>query len=416
MDGFPIELIRLIFDYCDRVSVRNLRLASGTLAQVGYDFLIPPRFTAVGWRDDVHRLHSIACHERLRSSVEAVTINFAEVDEYNARHASYFQHYFPEPEERSAVRRDAWLRYDELERRRKCVPPFESRADLVEEALRRLTNLRELDITFTTCPYDIEVLQNVFEVPNYRKIDRCTARKNLNVIVAALQGTRLSSLRIDRLPMEILRLPYERKHWFDCRSGFASLASLDLTMDSSDLLPAGQFKAVNGLGCILHAAPGLKSLSLAFNNYTTPRSKFVLFFDEMLGQFAFEQLEDLRLEGVSCDESDLHDFLARHGATLRRLRLGGRGLAKPYEPSIGGVHLCRGRFRSLFAALRPRLVALERLHMHGDFECGVPDTSSHEKYCFHADTDKSWSCASRHDDSAAFERYLLHGGKYPKPV
>ncbi|KAJ9154969.1 hypothetical protein NKR23_g2159 [Pleurostoma richardsiae] len=426
MDSLPVELLRLIFQYCDPAAVRNLRLVSGTLAEVGYEYLIQPEFTALAWRDDVKRLHSIASHSRLQGSVESITFNFSEVDEYNARHASYFQHYLQDPEERNGVLGEAWNRYYEAEKRRKQLPTFDSRSAMVRDALKQLPNLSDLSVTFTKCPFHIDVLEHVFDgLPNCRKMDRAQACKNLNLIIAAAQESKLTSFSVDRFPLEILRMPEDRRHWFDCSpAAFASLTSLSLAVDPSSILfPASRYRAVKGLGHIIRFAPNLTSLSLAFHTYGSPRSKFILWFSTLFEGFTFKRLTDLKLEGISCDEEDLRNFLARHGGTLQRLRLGGRGLAKADEGGLGGVHLCRGTFRSLFTSLRSKLPRLESFHMEGDFQCGAPESDS-ESYSFHAVTDDDWRDVGRGTrppsakvgktrDSLDFERYLLRGGKYP---
>lgn len=422
MDSLPIELLRLIFEYCDAPSVRGLRLASNTLATVGYDYLIPPHFTSVGWRDDVNRLHSIAAHDYLRSSIESVTFNFAQVDEYNARHTSFFQHWLQEPEERNDLLQDAWTKYYETEERGRGLPSFSSQGGLVEEAFKNLSKLKALEITYTKCPYDIDVLKDVFLVRNCRKRDRLQACKNMNVIVSAIRHVRLSSLTIDQLPLELFKVADDRRHWFDCARSFASLSQLSLVLDPPpNLLPQARFRAINGLGHVLQFSPNLARLSLGFHTYHNALEKFPVRFRELFGDFAFERLTDLKLEGVSCAEPDLRSFLLRHAPTLERLRLGGRGLAKPYEPSIGGIHLYEGTWRSFFASLQGKLPHLRRFHMEGDCEAGEVMTSSREVYRFHAVTNDNWerlaatrSLRKKTIDCLGLERYLLTGGEYPK--
>src|SRR5689334_17934765 len=72
MDFLPVELVRLVFQYCDAPTVRALRLAAGRYADVGYEYLLHTHFNAVEWRDDVSRLRSIAGHDRLRSSIRSL--------------------------------------------------------------------------------------------------------------------------------------------------------------------------------------------------------------------------------------------------------------------------------------------------------------------------------------------------------
>lgn len=425
MESLPVELVRIVFQYCDLPSVKTLRLMNGVFADVGYDYLVPSEFNVVGWRDDITRLHSIASHDRMKSSIESITINFAEVDEYNARHASYFNNFAQDPEERSDLLANAWVQYYEADKRRKALPAFDSRPALIQDAFKSLPNLKDLQVTFTKCPFDIEILGQVFEgLPNCRKMDRAQAIKNLALIASALKGAKLESFSVDRFPLEIFRLPDDRRHWVDCVSTpFANLTNLSLTIDPSNILfPAARLKAIRGLGTVLRYAPNLTHLSLAFHTYGAPKHKFILWFDNLLQDFTFEKLTDLKLEGISCDEEDLRHFLLRHASTLERIRLGGRGLAKAHEEGLGGIHMCRGTFRSLFYSLRNKLPKLERVHMEGDFESVGVEGSSNESYSFHGVTDENWEevvnprdplTQGKTRDCLDFERYLIQGGSYP---
>lgn len=439
MDFLPVELVRLVFQYCDAPSVRALRRASGRYADVGYEFLLDPHLTVVEWRDDISRLRSIAGHDRLRGSIRSLTLNFSRVDEYNARHTTFFQHWLQDPEDRSALLQDAWARYYELEAAARKLPPLHSRAATVEDAFRHLPNLKHLEITLTKCPYDIPLLREVFQLRTCRKRDRIQTCKNLNAIVAATRHTRLASLSIDQLPLEIFRLPDDRRHWFDCCArSFSSLTRLDLALDvPAHLLPSARFRAVNGLGHVLrYAAASLTHLSLAFHAYHAPAEKFALSFQALFcgEDVTYARLTDLKLEGVSCGEEDLRAFLLRHAATLERLRLGGRGLAKPGEWSAGGVHLHEGSFRGLLHGLRGRMPRLRRFHMEGDVEAGDFRASSREVYVFRAVSDDAWvpvasgagkgrggqaaaaaaTACVKTVDCLGLERFLVEGGEYPR--
>lgn len=88
MDSLPTELLRFVFAYCDAPSVRALRCASSTLAEIGYEFVLSSDFRALSWRNDIDRLHNIALHERLRTKVTSVTLCLGELSPYDARHAS----------------------------------------------------------------------------------------------------------------------------------------------------------------------------------------------------------------------------------------------------------------------------------------------------------------------------------------
>ncbi|KAI0164976.1 hypothetical protein GGR57DRAFT_451286 [Xylariaceae sp. FL1272] len=425
MDTLPVELLRLIYTHCDPESVRSLRAVTPTLADVGYEYLLSPHFTAVNWRNDIDRLHCIALHDRLRGSVKSINLFLGELSFYDAWSTSWAQHFVAPPEERAELMGNAREEFDKIAQGRKKVGPLHLKADDLREACSALPNLQELQVSFAQCPSTLDnmFLREVFDWPNCRKLDRQETYSNLDAIIFALHGIKLRSFKVDRLPLEIFRLSNHRSHWFTHAQSFSSLTNLDLTLDPSGLQgPSSAFRAVNGLGRILHLATNLQRLRLAFHPYTSEHSKFALSFRELLFNFTYTQLTDLVLEGISCDEEDIKDFLARHGATLQRLRLGGRGLAKPFEPSHGGIHLYEGTFRSLFSGLKGKLPKLARLSLEGLFECEHRDLPSHETYNFFPLTDENWEeipkprwarLSSQTISCLPFERYVLHGGAYP---
>ncbi|KAI0417392.1 hypothetical protein F5X98DRAFT_144804 [Xylaria grammica] len=427
MDVLPVELLRLIYSYCDPETVPNLRAVSPTLAEVGYEYLLPPHFTSLNWRDDIERLHQIALHDRLRGSITSINIFLGELSYGDACTTSWAQHFVAPPVERAELMAHARVEFEKIASGRKQVGPLHLRADDLREACSALPNLRDLEVSFTRYPSTLndKFVQEAFFYPNCRKMDRQETYQNLDAIMFALHGIQLSSFKVDRLPLEVFRMASHRSQWFTHAQSFHSLSSLNLTLDPSGLQgPTSAFRAVNGLGRILHLATNLTHLKLAFHPYSSERSKFALSFRELLFGFTYAQLTDLTLEGVSCDEEDLKEFLGRHGATLARLRLGGRGLAKPVEASHGGIHLYEGTFRSLFTGLRTKLPKLERMHLEGIFECEHQDLPTHETYNFYPLTDENWEDvtkpgwvrSSRNTISCLpFEQYVLRGGAYPGP-
>ncbi|KAI1157051.1 hypothetical protein F4825DRAFT_153 [Nemania diffusa] len=425
MDTLPVELLRLIYSYCDLESVPNLRAVSPTLADVGYEYLVSPHFTSLNWRNDIDRLHNIALHERLRGSIQSINIFLGQLSYYDAWSASWAQHFVAPPAERAELMSHARVEFDSIASGRKKVGPLHLRSDDLREACSALPNLRHLEVSFSTCPSMLnnKFIQEAFFWPNCRKLDRQETYQNLDAVMFALHGVKLSSFKVDRLPLEVFRIHNHRANWFAHAQSFSNLSSLNLTLDPSGLQgPSSAFRAVNGLGRILQLASNVKQLKLAFHPYTSEHSKFILSFAGLLFGFTYTQLTELILEGVSCDEEDLKEFLGRHGATLTRLRLGGRGLAKPFEASHGGIHLYEGTFRSLFTSFRTKLPKLERMHLEGIFDCERHDVPAHETYNFYPLTDENWEEVpkpawvreSRKTISCQpFEQYVLRGGAYP---
>lgn len=355
----------------------------------------------------------------MKGGVECVVINLSDVDDYDARHAAWLQHFVQLPEERQLTLSSAWNEYPKIAENRRMLDRFHQKGEDLREAFAGLPNLKEVRVTFTECPVDNDVLRDVYGVPSCRRMNRTMAYNNLNTLIAALHGLSLSSLTIDWFPLEILKIPNSRRHWFTHTKSLKSLSRLDLTLDPSGLQgPASAMKAVNGLGYVLQQPKDLCSLKLAFHPYSSPDSKFALSFWELFNGFAYPKLTDLTLVGMSCEEGDLKNFITQHHITLRQLRLGGRGLAKPYQASLGGMHLREGTFKSLFVGLRAKLLSLERLHLEGIFEC----EGQFETYNFYPLTNEDWKEVSRptwvHSSRETisclpFEQFLVAGGPYP---
>ncbi len=374
---------------------------------------------------NIKRLRAIAADDRFRGCVQSVTLNFAEVHEYNARHTSYFQHYLQEPETRSAVLTDAWTRYGELEKRRKAVVPFDRRGPEVDEAFGRLLNVKDLVVTFTRCPFDIDVLRDAFDVPNSRKVDREAACRKLNIIVSALRRMRVASLALDFLPLELFRARDSRRLWFGCADAFARLERVALTVDTSAVtLPSASLRTVNSLGNVLRRAAALTHLSLAFQNHLRPRGQVP----------PVVRPPPRRLHLRPPDRPQARERHVRRGRpeglpvpprpTLQRLRLGGPGPRHELR-ARQGRHPPRPRLFPL-ALLRlrdnNRLPQLQRFHMEERLRMLPDPMTLHESYNFHAVTDDDWNRlekpkrarqGKRTTDSSEFERFLLEGGEYP---
>lgn len=422
MDNLPPELLRQIFSYCDAPCVRVLREVSRTLSIVGLEYLLPPEFTALGYRDDIERLKNIAHHLQLRSSIESVVINFADVDDGDATKSTYFQHPLLHPEARQEALKRARGDYSRIKARRNRLALFHSRENDLHAAFSNLPNLTSVRVTFTECPHDNEIMRDVYGDPGCRKMDREAACLKLNTVISALRGIHLSSFSVDRFPLGLLSTSEYRRFWFDRAQSLESLTRLHLTLDPGGAPgPSSIYRAVNGLSRILQIPSQLQHLKLAFHPYSVEDHKFPVSFRELMHGFTYTQLTDLTLEGLSCAEEDLREFLARHGSTLTRLRLGGRGLAQPDQASKGGIKLSDGTFRSLFSRLRPQLPKLQRLHLEGICECEHFSLPSHETYNFYPLTNEEWQDKDRPDwvrgsraiNCLPFENYLLSGGPYP---
>lgn len=111
MDTLPTELCREVISYLSLFSIKALRLASRQWASLGSEYLIDPRFRILQNRDDCNRLLALSAHPFLSTYIQELCFEMGEVDEYHARHNSYFIGYLQDPDERQVRSTAAWDEY-----------------------------------------------------------------------------------------------------------------------------------------------------------------------------------------------------------------------------------------------------------------------------------------------------------------
>ncbi len=145
------------------------------------------------------------------------------------------QHFVAPPVERAELMAQARVEFEKIALGRKQVGPLHLRADDLREACSALPNLNDLEVSFARCPSTLnqQVHPRSLLYPNCRKLDRQETNQNLDAIMFALHGIKLSSFKVDRLPLEVFRMANHRSHWFTHAQSFHSLSSLNLTLDPS---------------------------------------------------------------------------------------------------------------------------------------------------------------------------------------
>jgi hypothetical protein len=405
MDLLPVELLRAVFEACDPPSVRSLRAVARTLADVGYDYLLPPHITVVWGDEGIERLHSIATHERLKTSIESVSLV---VGPWHGKYPGYMEGY------RS-------LDFSSLLRKL---------GNQLDDALQMLPKLKSVMV-------DLKDATPPGPSPHIWDTKDMAMEAAINAIVSAASRCSWPSLAFDRFPLQSLSKPDNRAHWFQCAPSFGSyLRRLDLTAEVVEQSrPQSSVRAINGLGRVLRTASNLTHLSLGLVSTPAQRQRLPLDFQELFSDFTFEKLTDLKLAGFACTESELGGFILRHAPTLERLRLGGRTVWRK-DPIWGGITLYGGSWRSLFTSLAGKLPQLKRFHIEGMMQNGdmlmYPHLGLH---MFEPVTDDTWKpCPnprSRYPkpldgrgsgrgreqygvDCRELELFLLHGGPCPR--
>jgi len=370
MEDLPIELRRAVIRRLDISALKCLRLTSKAWAALGEEYLISPLFTSLPHRPDTSRLWALSQHPNYKHRIRALILNHGEVNEYHARHNSYFIQYTREPEFRLEAQNSAWDTYGRLKKLKERYLPASCETDTLAEIFGRLPNLRTVEVQLTTCPFKEpghpELLKEIWRIPSTRLLPRVATTERFTNILTAISSN-LSTISIktvshDRLPFEFFA---QKPILISLLStAFQSLTTLKLAIDYSNM-PKNlhSTQAFDNLSHCLQAATSLQSLVFAFEG----RRKVDI--SPLLSSFKeqdhwFPNLGELTLKGIMATEVDLGDFLTKQ-KRLRVLQLGGLGVKAPHQPANGGVHLKEGSFRGLFGRLRSEL-ELTELRAQGD--------------------------------------------------
>ncbi|KAK1594383.1 uncharacterized protein LY79DRAFT_589203 [Colletotrichum navitas] len=414
-NALPVELIELIFAHVSSTGdTKTLRLF---------------------WRDDVMRLENWSRHDRLRRHLRSWTVNLARLNEHPGRHASFFQYWFMDPEDReSLVLRHGWAEFYDAEARRKAIARL---AEEEEGDVKRLVNAAARLKHLSTAH------MRRLRTPSVRWSEPCEASTMLGMLAMVLMNFGcLKRFEVDRLPMKMTPSVTTETAWGEfARSVGERLEEAKLGLDYSG--SAGEETAretmenVSGswtqlVEVLLASCRRVKSLEVKQHFYRPlgDRSRKTGRLNQVLLRCTTWRLTDLKLEGFATTQEELSGFLRGQLTTLKRLRLGGRGVANVRDKSRGGIWLEMGTWFGFFTGLRGRLRAdkagcvLEKIHLEGGFrqvdrvEVDGEERGLVENYDFYPITDDNWALletpawvragfSTIYLDRSAFVRYAL---------
>ncbi|KAF6821559.1 hypothetical protein CSOJ01_00062 [Colletotrichum sojae] len=444
--NLPVELVELIFVHSSSPStIKILRLTCRSFAEIGFPHLFKPEFTYLHWRsgDDARRLCGWSWHVRLRSLLRSLTFNLSQIDSDRGRYlSSSFRFQEVLPEDHHAVLDEGWGEYYDKEARRKLAgSSIHQDAAQLPAAVARFEALERIRLVFNECSYDHDVLRRTFAYPTFRYFEPSQARNTFELLTKMLvKCPHLKALEIDRLLVTI-RPSREAEHRWDVfASGIGrKLEELRVALDFTGCGYWGVYDGWGGhVGALLMECWSLKKLAIAKHDYhfsEDHRIKPTMLNRSLLRHNPF-RLTDLKLEGFTVSGEELLGFVRLQVSTLKRLRLGGRGIANPRGTSKGGIWLLEGTWFALFSGLKTALRSgkgvLEKMHLEGDF--GQSDASVvegqdlrvFEQYDFYPTTDDKWEPVERPGwlserlaetalDGSLFETYVLGDEDVPYP-
>ncbi|KFA71960.1 hypothetical protein S40288_06240 [Stachybotrys chartarum IBT 40288] len=311
LESLPGELIFSIAEHLSVDELRRFRLSSPLLADATQPLLALAVFNGIPWRSEVERLHELSRLPLCGRRIHSVSFNLARLDEYTALHQAFSRLWFLEPQVRAARFEEERRIFGEATHSFAAVPAY--RGDLVETALLQLPNLKHLTLTWVRNPWeDGEGLAHYFDPEASIRHFRAAAAEVQQGFLDVLwkMKTPLESLTIGGIILRDLSMPSET----DGRvvKSLASLKHCALTIAFVDTEPFPN----QILERLLLRMPNLTSLSMEFMTArgTPPVPEF-------LPTIVFPYLETVHLTSLGYETHLAAEFLLRHAATLRRVRL-----------------------------------------------------------------------------------------------
>jgi hypothetical protein len=359
MDSLPVELRRGILSHLPQEAIQSMRLTSKLWADIGAAYLLPSTFNLYRNRPSYRYLHSISQHEQLCHSTQRVVFHMADINEYHARHNSYFVQYMRDSSGREEAMIALWSLYQQWKADiEKHVADYCS-LGLLRDTIPRLTALQEIEVRLTECPFDDPMWERVWNIESTRRLLGTPSKQHFMDILfsAAIMKGQLRSLSHDSM---------HPSFWPDAEAALGSISGAFQGLRHLKLISACtrrqndqplQSNELTSLGRCLQEAKKLESLYLGFEAGTKP---LILLEDSFSADFSWPHLHTLVLECVSVEEEDLAAFLLRHSASLERFRLDKMGIQE-YRKT-GGDIIASGTLKGLLTRLRG-LKVLKKLNL-----------------------------------------------------
>jgi len=185
MERLPIELRQEILRYLQLQDIKSIRLASTSWAELAQTYLIPPTFLSLPHRDDFGRLLLLSQHPSFARSIEKLELDMGELDEYHARHNTFFVQYMRDPEDRDHESQGAWAEYAKLKSQKEFLADKYCNIDILEKIFKKLPNLRAIDVNLMRCPFQHPLLQQIWQIPTTRLLSRESTTQRFSSIIYA---------------------------------------------------------------------------------------------------------------------------------------------------------------------------------------------------------------------------------------
>jgi hypothetical protein len=322
----PNEIKRLIFEYLDLDSIKNLRQVSSSWAAVGCELLLLPTFGVKSYSVDIPRLISIGSSPELsRQAVKVVkTIAFGNIN-WDPR--SLRRIVWNRPEHRSnygisdiePTNQNANA-LDELDSIIEQQQQDEIRTNDIDALALALRQVPQIDTIHIDCPniFKHMVFEKVWDKHKLQKYTSTHLGNHSSQLVSLLLASRNAGLRIRHLYHGQLCSSFftAQKDPLpnDIYSFFGELQSLGLVIyDSLEGCLTHQ-PIITGLRKVLSSLSCLESLSVKFAT--------AAYLPLDLPQLPLtSRLHDLWLTGIFLESVKLFSFLEQQGCAVQRLSI-----------------------------------------------------------------------------------------------
>jgi hypothetical protein len=335
----PNEVKRLIYEYLDLDSIKNLRQVSSSWAAVGCELLLLPSFNVKSYSVDIPRLISIGSSPEL--SVQAAkivkTISFRSIDwdpEYLRTHLIMIGN----EQERRRINdildieptnriEDAFDEIDAIIKQREVDKIRADDIDALALALRLVPRVDEIRIE---CPnlFEHMVLRKAWDEQKLQMYSNTRLRNHSNQLISLLLASRKAELKIRHLYQSQLYPSFFTEPNYPLPQGVHSsldgLQSLGLVIH--DEVDEDHTPVITGLGKFLSSLRSLESLSVDFAT-----SAYLPL--DLVQLPLSSRLHDLWLNGLFLDAPKLFSFLEQQGCAVRRLSISSSWLHENEAPN-----------------------------------------------------------------------------------
>lgn len=407
LDSVPYEIKRLIYDYADLQTIKDLRQVSKSWASVGLNYLLLPGFN-IKSSNDVDRLSSISTSDRVAQyaakTVKCLIFQSRGWDPRYFRSIVCSRHelrqgyetidFVPTQAEQAALDElDGVIKQKDIDSRREedlsgFISALKSVPGIATVKIASQNPFAHPILRKSWEEYDLEAFK--LHQPQYTQLENIFSRLSIEA------GLSIQNLTHERLLSEFFTRPMTHLH-----PGMKNLRSLNLVIsDLSGMFTSGPESIVahSRLQQLICNSPCLQSLTISFEVLGTVPTNFL----DLMLDINTCTLHTLSLSGITLSPSPFFTFLTPQSQTLKYLRLGVADLPIGYTSWRKFLEEVRDRFGS----------TLEKFQIFGMLKHTENEDANWLLFPIY---DAEWKPVKsiRNGRTKELEDFVLRGGHWP---